>query len=74
MDIQGVINYILQNPNRYPGKHLMPQPRTLPKYKPLEPLSQMLLIWRATSEYLNENLMQGKGVNVKGFGAFTFDI
>lgn len=35
---------------------------------------QMLIIWKAFVEYLNENLRAGKSVNVKKFGAFTFDI
>lgn len=34
----------------------------------------MLIVWRAFVEYLNDNLRTGKSVNVKKFGAFTFDI
>ena len=34
----------------------------------------MLIIWKALVEYLNENLRAGKSVNIKKFGAFTFDI
>ena len=34
----------------------------------------MLIIWRSLVEYLNENLRAGKSVNIKKFGAFTFDI
>jgi nucleoid DNA-binding protein len=34
----------------------------------------MLIIWRALVEYLNNNLRAGRSVNVKNFGAFTFDI
>ena len=34
----------------------------------------MLIVWRSLIEYLGNNLKQGKSVNVKNFGAFTFDI
>lgn len=34
----------------------------------------MMIIWRALCEYLNEKLLSGKNVNIKGFGAFAFDI
>jgi hypothetical protein len=74
MDIQGVVNWIFKNPRRYPGSHLEPQPRTQSSYKPIEPASQMQLIWKATIEFIHEKLLQGKGVNIRGFGAFTFDV
>ena len=34
----------------------------------------MQIIWRALITYLDNNLRAGKSVNVKKFGAFTFDI
>ncbi len=34
----------------------------------------MLIVWRALIEYLGNNLKAGKSVNIKNFGAFTFDI
>ena len=34
----------------------------------------MQIIWRAFITYIDNNLRAGKSVNVKGFGAFTFDI
>ena len=34
----------------------------------------MHLIWKATAEYIHENLRNAKGVNIRGFGAFTFSI
>lgn len=34
----------------------------------------MHIIWKCTVEYLNEQLRSGKGVNLPGFGAFTFDV
>ena len=34
----------------------------------------MLIIWRAFCEYIKEKLYNYTGVNVKGFGAFTFEV
>ena len=34
----------------------------------------MQLIWRAFVTYLDNNLRAGRSVNIKKFGAFTFDI
>jgi nucleoid DNA-binding protein len=34
----------------------------------------MLIIWRGLVTYLDNNLRQGKSVNIRKFGAFTFDI
>ena len=33
-----------------------------------------MIIWKSFTEYLNNNLRQGKSVYVKNFGSFTFDI
>lgn len=74
MNMDNLITYILSNPSRYPGSHSLPQPRSNPAVKPLEPASQIQLIWKATIEYIHEKLLEGKGVNIRGFGAFTFDI
>lgn len=74
MDIEAVINWILRTPSRYPGRHLTPQPRTSPVYKPLEAASQMLIIWKSTIEYLQEQILAGKGINIRGFGTFCFDV
>ena len=34
----------------------------------------MMIIWKSLVSYLNENLRAGKSVNIKKFGAFTYDI
>lgn len=34
----------------------------------------MLIIWKSFCEYLKEKVESYKGVNVKGFGAFTFEV
>ena len=74
MDIEQVIEWIVTNPHLYPGKQNTPQPRSTSACKPLEPQAQMFIIWRSLCEYLKENLSAGRGVNIRGFGAFTFDI
>ena len=53
---------------------MVPQPRTSAEHKPLEAASQLLMIWKCTIEYLREKLSQGQGINIPGFGAFTFDV
>ena len=35
---------------------------------------QLMIIWKALIEYLNNNLRSGKSVYIKKFGSFTFDI
>lgn len=74
MSIDGVIDYILKNPNTYPGKHNFPTERTTASQQPLEPKSQMQIIWRALITYVDNKLRAGQSVNMKKFGAFTFDI
>lgn len=34
----------------------------------------MMIVWRALVTYLDNNLRAGKSVNIRKFGAFTFDI
>jgi len=34
----------------------------------------MLIVWKAMCTYLDNNLRAGKSVNIRRFGAFTFDI
>jgi len=73
-DVEKVIEYILKNPDNYPGAHVEPAARTGGGFKPLEPKAQMMIMWRALCNYLEEKLTSGKNVNIKGFGAFAFDI
>ena len=64
----------MKNKSRFPGKHLEPCERTSPSFKPLEPKSQLLVIWRATCEYIKEQFCKYKGINIRGFGAFTYEV
>ena len=34
----------------------------------------MLIVWRCFGEYLKEKIVMYKGVNVRGLGAFTFEV
>lgn len=34
----------------------------------------MLIVWRALTEYVNENIQAGRSVNIKKFGAFTYNV
>lgn len=65
---------IISNPNVYQGLHQESCPRTSDSFKPLEVKAQMLIIWRSFSEYLREKIYDGKGINIKNFGAFTFEV
>lgn len=71
----GVFNFrIVSKPQNYPGRHLMSQARTFEAVKPLDPKAQFHLIFKALGEYVKENMAKGKGVNYRGFGAFTFEV
>ena len=59
-------NRILKNKTRFPGRHLYPCERTSPSFKPLEPKSQLLVIWRAACEYIKEQFCKYIGVNIRG--------
>jgi len=65
---------LLKNGSSYPGKHNNATQRSSESCKPLEPKSQMLIIWKSLVEYLLDKTRNGKSVNIKRFGAFTFDI
>lgn len=67
-------NRILKNGAKYPGKHNNSTMRTQSNLKPLQPKAQMVIIWKALIEYLNNNIRAGRSVNMKKFGAFTFNV
>ncbi|CAD8199326.1 unnamed protein product [Paramecium octaurelia] len=74
MNLDDVYNWILNHKNNYPGKHQESQPRTIQSYKPLEAKAQFHIVIRATAEYIKEKMLNGNGVNLKEFGAFTMEI
>lgn len=73
MEISSVVEYLIKNKQHYPGKHLTPSERTSVSLKPLEPKSQLLIIWKAMCEYVKEQFCKYKGINIRGFGAFTYE-
>jgi len=72
--IEDVCDWIIQQGGKYPGMHGSPTERTQGSQKPLETKAQMLIVWKALTTYLDENLRKGRSVNIRNFGAFTFDI
>jgi hypothetical protein len=42
--------------------------------KPLQPKAQYIIIWKALIEYIGNNIGVGKSVNLKNFGAFTYNV
>merc|ERR1712025_1246381 len=73
MNIEQIIEWILKNGDKYPGKHNASTQRTSPSMKPLQPKAQYLIIWKSFIEYVHENLQAGRSVNIKKFGCFTFN-
>ena len=65
---------ILKNSDKYPGKQNYSTQRTSPNLKPLQPKAQYLIIWKALIEYINDNIQAGRSINIKKFGAFTYNI
>jgi len=74
MGIDNVIDYVLSKPCNFPGKQNSATIRTVGHQQPVEPKHQMKIVWRALIQHMDDKLRAGCGVNIKGFGAFTFDI
>jgi hypothetical protein len=64
----------LKNGHKYPGKHNNSTQRTQPNLKPLQPKAQFIIIWKALIEYVGNNIRAGRSVNIKRFGAFTYNV
>ncbi len=74
MNNDAVFTWILSHPSSYPGKCQKSQARTFEAVKPLDPKAQFHVIIKALGSYIRENMEASKGVNLRGFGAFSFDI
>lgn len=74
MDFNHIVEWIINNKNTYIGLHQESCPRTSEAFKPLEVKSQFMIIWKAFCEYLREKVNDCKGVNIRNFGAFTFEV
>lgn len=74
MDFNQIIDFIIANKNTYVGLHQESCARTSDAFKPLEVKSQFMIIWKAFCEYLKEKINECKGINIKNFGAFTFEV
>jgi nucleoid DNA-binding protein len=74
VNIEQIIDWILANGHKYPGKHNQSTQRTSPNLKPLQPKAQFIIIWKALIEYVGNNIRAGRSVNIKKFGCFTFNV
>ena len=72
MEINDVIDYILKHDLKYPGEHQYPTDRTKRTLKNLSAKAQLQLIWKCFCKYIEENLENEVGVNIKHFGSFEF--
>lgn len=68
-----IVEYVLSNPKMYPGIHMTSHQRTSQGMPQLDPQRQMLLIYDAMCSYIREVLESGKSMNIRTFGAFTFE-
>jgi len=73
VEIQQVIEYVISNPQHFPGKHNVAQPRTSDVQPLLQPVRQMQLIWESLLRNVRQVLESGKSVNIEHFGSFTFE-
>merc|ERR1719421_1066460 len=73
VQIRQLIEFVLNNPKNYAGIHNASQPRTTQGLPQLDPSRQMMLVWDGMCAYVQEVLEAGKSVNIKTFGAFTFE-
>lgn len=66
----------MKNAKSYPGAHIDSTNQAGHGNKPrLERAkAQLLIMWGALSQYIEDKLREGKNVNIKGFGAFAFNI
>ena len=74
MNIDQIIDWILKNGPKYPGKHNASTERTSSNLKPLQPKAQYVIIWKSLIEYINQNVQAGRSVNVKKFGCFSYNV
>uniref|UniRef100_A0A0G4I9G0 CCDC81 HU domain-containing protein n=1 Tax=Chromera velia CCMP2878 TaxID=1169474 RepID=A0A0G4I9G0_9ALVE len=73
VEVRGIVSHLLKNPHHYPGKHNTPQSRTSQGTNPLDSTRQLLLIWDAMCNYIQEQLEQSRSVCIQGLGTFTFE-
>ena len=74
MNNDSIYAWIISHAQNYPGKHQSSQPRTNESVKPLDPKSQFHLVIRSLGEYIKENIIGGRGINYRNFGAFAFEV
>ena len=72
LKIEDIIKFILTNDLKYTGSHQYSCSRTRATLKILEPETQLKLIWKEFSNYIESRLLQGESIKIPNFGIFIF--
>ena len=72
LKIDDIINFILSNDLKYAGSHQYPCKRTKVTVQILEPETQLKLIWKEFSNYIESRLLKGESIKIPNFGVFIF--
>ena len=72
LKIDDIIKFVLSNDLKYTGAHQSAHPRTKTTLQILEPETQLKLIWKEFSNYIESQLLNGKSIKIPNFGVFIF--
>ena len=72
LKIDDIIHFILSNDLKYVGSHQYPCKRTKVTVHILEPETQLKLIWKEFSNYIESRLLKGESIKIPNFGVFIF--
>ena len=72
LKIEDIIKFILTNDLKYTGSHQYSCSRTRATLQILEPETQLKLIWKEFSNYIESRLLQGESIKIPNFGIFIF--
>ena len=72
LKIEDIIQFILTNDLKYPGNHQFSCSRTKTTVQILSPDTQLKLIWKEFSNYIESRLLKGESIKIPNFGIFIF--
>ena len=72
LSIDQIIEFVLINDLKYPGSHQYSCSRTKAILQILEPETQLKLIWKEFSKYIENRLLKGDSIKIPNFGVFIF--
>ena len=72
LKIDDIIKFVLSNDLKYTGAHQSAHPRTKTTLQILVPETQLKLIWKEFSNYIESQLLNGKSIKIPNFGVFIF--